>query len=369
MARAYLTLLALLIIVLPLQLPAAVLKIATLSPDGTSWMRSMRAAAEEIAKSTAGRVNLRFYPGGVMGNDASVMRKIRVGQLQGGAVTAGALAAVDKDVQVYSIPFLFRDLKEVDYVRGRMDARLLKGLERKGYASFGFAEGGFAYLMSRKPIKTLEELRARKVWSPEGDRIVLTAFESLDIAPVSLPVTDVLTALQTGLVDTVASPAVAAIALQWHTKVKYLTDEPLLYTYGLLVISNKAFKKLSRGDQKLVREVLTRTFRDIDHQDRKDGAEALSVLQRQGIGFVKPPPKDHSLCRFFGQWRPGCQLQDRRLVQMVCARRTGIRCILIGLRSGMMPRKVPTGIEHEEGPGAQSTKVQLGRVDIAHPCG
>jgi len=309
MAKTSRMLLALLILVLPAQLPAATLKIATLSPDGTSWMRSMRAAGDEIAKRTSGRVKLRFYPGGVMGNDASVMRKIRVGQLQGGAVTPGALAAVDKDLQVYSIPFLFRNLAEVDHVRRSMDARLMKGLERKGFVGFGFAEGGFAYLMSRKPIKTVDELRARKVWSPEGDRIVLTAFDAVGVSPVSLPITDVLTALQTGLVDTIASPAVGAIALQWHTKIKYLTYVPLLYTYGLLVISNKAFKKLSKGDQRLVRAVLNRTFRDIDRRNRKDSAQALSVLKRQGIGFVEPPPKD------LNRWRKTVDTAVQRLVR------------------------------------------------------
>ena len=292
MAKASVALLALLILMLPAQLPAANLKIATLAPDGTVWMRTMRAAGKEIAKRTDGRVKLRFYPGGVMGNDKSVMRKIRVGQLQGGAVTPGALDAVDKDLQVYSIPFLFRDLKEVDHVRRKMDARLMKDLEGKGFVGFGFAEGGFAYMMSRQPVKTVNDLKARKVWAPEGDRIVLTALESLGIAPVSLPIPDVLTALQTGLVDTIASPAVATIALQWHTRVKYLTEVPLLYTYGLLVISDKAFGKLTEVDQALVREVLGRTFRTIDGKNRKDNAQALAVMKKQGIGFVEPPPKD-----------------------------------------------------------------------------
>ena len=307
MAKPSVALLALLILAVPVQIPAATLKIATLSPDGTSWMRSMRAAGKEIAKRTKERVKLRFYPGGVMGNDASVMRKIRVGQLQGGAVTPGALAAVDKDVQVYSIPFLFRDLKEVDHVRRRMDARLMKGLQGNGFVGFGFAEGGFAYLMSRKPIKTVDELKRRKVWSPENDRVSLTAFESIGISPIPLPVTDVLTALQTGLVDTVASPAVGALALQWHTKVKYLTDVPLLYTYGLLVISNKAFKKLTKNDRKLVRDVLNRTFKAIDRQNRKDNMQALGILKRQGIGFVKPPAKD------LERWRQTVDTAVRRL--------------------------------------------------------
>jgi TRAP-type C4-dicarboxylate transport system substrate-binding protein len=187
---------------------------------------------------------------------------------------------------------MFRDLAEVDHVRRSMDSRLMTNLEAKGFIGFGFAEGGFAYLMSREPVTTVNELKARKAWAPEGDKLVLTAFESVGISPISLPVPDVHTALQTGLVDTVASPAVAAIALQWHTKVKYLTDVPLLYTYGLLVISKKAFDKLTEEDQDLVRQVLRKTFKAIDRQNRKDNVQALAVLKRQGIGFVEPPPKD-----------------------------------------------------------------------------
>lgn len=287
---------------------AQVIKIATLSPDGTSWMRAMRAAGDEITKGTQGRVELHFYPGGVMGNDQSVIRKIRAGQLQGGAVTAGALVGVDKDIQVYGIPFLFRDLQEVDLVRKRLDDTLLADLERKGFIGFGFAEGGFAYLLSTRPVKTIADLKAGKVWSPEGDTISLTAFESVGVAPVTLPLTDVLTALQTGLIDTVASSPTGAIALQWHTRVKYLTEVPLLYTYGILVITDQAFKKLSAPDQALMRQVLGRSFQRIDAQNRRDNEDALKALKQQGIDFLQPPPQD------LDGWRRTVDTAQQKLV-------------------------------------------------------
>ncbi len=326
MAKASRALAVALILLLPAPLPAATLKIATLSPDGTSWMRSMRAAGKEISKRSDGRVKLRFYPGGVMGNDKSVMRKIRVGQLQGGAVTPGALDAVDKDLQVYSIPFLFRDLKEVDHVRRKMDARLMKDLEGKGFVGFGFAEGGFAYMMSRQPVKTVNDLKARKVWSPEGDRIVLTALESLGIAPVSLPIPDVLTALQTGLVDTIASPAVAAIALQWHTKVKYLTEVPLLYTYGLLVISDKAFGKLSEEDQELVREVLNRTFKS--HRQPEPQGQRTGPCGAEKAGHrLRRATAQRSRALAAGPWTPRCSASNARVLLQGCGR-TGTQAAL-----------------------------------------
>jgi len=274
------------------QAQAITLKIATLAPDGTSWMEEMRRGADAISQRTEGRVELKFYPGGVMGNDKSVLRKIRAGQLQGGTVTVGGLAAVYPDGQIYSLPFSFRNYDEVDYVRGKMDDTIAADPKPCGFEILGIGEGGFAYLMSNKPVRTIEDLKQQKVWIPEGDTISQAAFESLGISPIPLPVIDVLTGLQTGLIDTVSVSPIGAIALQWHTRVKYLLDVPLAYTYGGLVIQCKVFEKLEAADQATVREILGETFRIIGARNRQDNTAALETLRNQGIQFVTPAPED-----------------------------------------------------------------------------
>ncbi|MCK5378444.1 MAG: TRAP transporter substrate-binding protein DctP, partial [Acidobacteria bacterium] len=112
---------------------AAQLKIATLAPDGSFWMTEMRQGAEDIEKATDGRVKLRIYPGGTMGNDQAVLRKMRIGQLHGGMMTGQSLAEVTSDLQLYGLPFLFKSYDEVDAVREQMDATLVQKLEAKGY--------------------------------------------------------------------------------------------------------------------------------------------------------------------------------------------------------------------------------------------
>jgi len=266
---------------------ATTFKIATLAPDGTSWMQEMRAGADEIKKRTAGRVEFRFYPGGIMGNDKSVLRKIRVGQLQGGALTGGGLADVLPEAQVYNLPFIFRDYAEVDYVRGKLDPILLQELEKAGYVGFGISEGGFAYLMSDAPVPGVAALKGHKIWVPEGDLISRTAFEATGVSPIPLPLTDVLTGLQTGLVDTVEATPTGAIALQWHTRVRNLTDIPLMYIYGTMVVKRSAFEKLSKADQKVVREVMGDIFQRLNKQNRADNNSALEALKAQGINFVR----------------------------------------------------------------------------------
>lgn len=264
------------------------LKIATLSPEGSQWMQKIQAGADEVARRTDNRVRFKFFPGGIMGNDKAVMRKIRIGQLHGGAVTPGILAHLYGDGVIYSLPLKFNSFQEVDYVRERMDPELKDGFEENGFVILGLAGGGFAYVMSNKPIRTTEDLRKQKVWIPSNDLTTAETLKIIGINPIPLPIAEVRTSLQTGLVDTIPAPPIAAIVLQWHAKVKYVTEIPLSYIYGILTVDGKAFRKLSSQDQQVVREVMGGVFEDIDNQNRRDTLDALAAMKNIGIEFIKP---------------------------------------------------------------------------------
>jgi TRAP-type transport system periplasmic protein len=262
------------------------IKIATVAPDGSRWMQQMRAGADEVNARTAGRVALKFYPGGVMGNDAQVLRKIRVGQLQGGAFTAGGLGERYGALNLYGIPLLFNSLDEIDAVRAEFDPEIAAGLDRAGFVTFGFIEGGFANLLSNEPISSVEDMRRKKVWVPEGDAISFLAMEAMGLSPSVLPVTDVLTGLQTGLIDITFASPVAALVLQWHTKVKYITELPISYSMGVFAIEKGAYSALSAEDQRVVREVMGRYIQGLDREAREDNRKAAEVLARSGLQTV-----------------------------------------------------------------------------------
>jgi TRAP-type C4-dicarboxylate transport system substrate-binding protein len=287
---------------------AAVLKIATLSPDGSGWMNEMRGAAKEIAEATAGRVTLKLYPGGVMGDDKAVLRKIRLGQLQGAALTGGSLTGSFTDVQLYNLPMIFEDLGEVDYVRSRMDAYIIDGLAANGYTALGIAEVGFAYAMSNVAETSVESARRQKVWVPDGDPGSVRTAEAFGIAPVPLTIADVLAGLQTGLINAVAMPPVGAVALQWHTQLRYLVDLPLMYVYGTFVLSNKSFEALDEADRKVVSEVLGRRLTAVDRMNRADHEAAFSALTKQGIEVLHPSPEETAV------WRQSAAAAVERLV-------------------------------------------------------
>jgi TRAP-type C4-dicarboxylate transport system substrate-binding protein len=265
---------------------AVKLKIATLLPDGTGLMKALRAAGKEIKSRTDGRVKMQFYPGGVMGNDKSVMRKIRVGQLHGAALSSGGVASFYPNAQVYSLPLTFRSTAEVDYVRQKLDPQLLAGIKKKGFISYGLMDTGFAYIMSNKEVRLISDLKGQRIWAPDTDKLSRAALDTVGIQPILLPLTDVQTGLQTGLIDTVTAPPIGAIALQWHTRVKYVTDLPLLFSYGTLMIKERALKRASKADQTIISEVMTKVAHDIDKQNRKDNIQAKEALHKQGIKYI-----------------------------------------------------------------------------------
>jgi TRAP-type C4-dicarboxylate transport system substrate-binding protein len=273
---------------LPLTLHATDLKLATVAPEGSGWMKELRAAGQQVRDRTAGRVNLKFYGGGIQGNDKKVLRKIRIGQLQGGMFTSNGLEERYPDILLYGLPMLFNSQDEVDYVRKKMDEKLTAGLQKAGFASYGFAGGGFAYFMSGKPVTGLADLRGQKIWVPEGDQTSFVAMESLSLSPVVLPITDVLTGLQTGLLDIVAAPPVGAIVLQWYTKTKYVTRQPLSYTLGVMVIDQGALKEVSAADQAVLREVMSALYARLDVENRVDNTKAEQALKVNGLQFVSP---------------------------------------------------------------------------------
>jgi TRAP-type C4-dicarboxylate transport system substrate-binding protein len=267
-------------------------KIATISPDGLSWMKKLRLGVKEIETRTEGRVKMKIYPGGVHGDDYTVLRKMRIGQLHGGGFAAGSLTRFYPDLQVYNLPLQFQSYDEVDFVRKKMDQRIVDGLEEGGISSFALTETGFAYLLSKTPITKVEDLQKLKAWVPDGDPISAQLLKSFNISPIPLNITDVLAGLQTGLINAVAVPPIVALALQWHNHVEYMMDLPLVYIYSMVAMDKKAFAKISDSDRAIVYEVMNKLFSEVDEENRVDNEKAYEALISQGIKVTTPAAED-----------------------------------------------------------------------------
>jgi len=273
-----------------------VLKLATLAPDGSAWMKTFHRINQELTSNTEGAVTMRAYPGGVMGDDQAVLRKMRIGQIHIAGLTGLGLGFILPDTQVLGTPFLFRNYREVDHVVTGVTETMEQGFLKQGFVLIGWSEIGFIYMMSNKAVGRLEDFQKAKVWVPEGDRMSQAVFAKAGVSPVPLTVPDILLALQTGLVDVVYNSPTAAIALQWFTKVKYITRVPLGYALGGVVITQKAYQKIPQEHRKTVGEIFLRNLVTLNAQTRKNNDEALRIMTQEGIQPVDLPSEE--LARF-----------------------------------------------------------------------
>lgn len=296
---------SLLLAVCSLPVGGATIKLATESPAGTVWMTLLREAGVAIERETSGRVELKIYPGGVMGDDATVMRKMRIGQLQAAILTTGTFGQIFPDVQLYNLPMRFASFAEVDYVRERLDGVLRQGLADKGFICPGFAEVGMAYAMSRRPVRSIGDAAGIKLWTPVGNVAAAKAITAFGISPVPLSIADVLAGLQTGLIDAVASPLVGALALQWHNQLDYVLDLPFMYIYAVMVLPERAFRRIDDADQEIVRRLLGEAVRAADAGNRADHHAVRDVLEQQGLEFIQPSAAE------VRQWKIGADAASR----------------------------------------------------------
>ena len=280
----------------PAEADPVTLKLATLAPEGSAWMKAFHRINEELTSKTEGAVTMRAYPGGVMGDDQAVLRKMRIGQIHIAGLTGLGLGFILPDTQILGTPFLFRNYREVDHVVTGVTGTIEQHFLKQGFVLIGWSEIGFIYMMSNKAVGRLEDLQSLKVWVPEGDRVGQAVFAKAGVSPVPLTVPDILLALQTGLVDVVYNSPTAAIALQWFTKVKYITRVPLGYALGGVVITQKAYQKIPQKHRKTVGEIFRRNLVTLNAQTRKNNEEALQIMIEEGIQPVDPTPEE--LARF-----------------------------------------------------------------------
>lgn len=190
------------------------IKFATVAPEGSTWMNVMREYDAAVRKESGGRVGFKIYGTSVQGDEKAVLRKIRVGQLQAGGFTGMAMGEIAPKVRILDSPFLFRTYQEVDLVYEQYDREFRKAFEEGGYVLLGWAEVGFVYVFTNTPIHKPQDLNSLRMWSWEGDPIAETLFRELDMNPIPLAITDVMTSLQTGLIDAFYTSPYAAVVLQ-----------------------------------------------------------------------------------------------------------------------------------------------------------
>ena len=290
MRRTWLLIVTLWLCVLPAQAADQyVLKFATLVPVGTTWMNILDEWAKQVAHDSGGRLTFKIYPGGVAGDEPDVLRKIRFGQLQGGAFTGHGIGLIYPAARILEMPFVFRDVQEIDYVRQQFNEEIAAGFRSHNFEQVGWLEFGFLRFFSREPLHSIDDLKTRRVWMWQGDAMAQAFFDAAKIEPVPLSIADVYTSLSTGLIDTVPAPPLAAIAMQWFTKTRYVTNIPIMDAMGALLIDADFYKKLPPDLQKLLKTTGTAVGERLITATRNDNDKSIEVLKKNGMKFTLNP--------------------------------------------------------------------------------
>ncbi len=263
------------------------IRLATLAPDGSSWMKILGKAAAEIETKTEKRVVIKYYPGGVQGDERDVVRKMNLGQLDGGAFTSVGLSMIDESIRVLELPRLFASAEELDYVADKMWPYFQAKFEKKGFRLQDRGEVGWIYILSKDEVKSVDSLKTMKVWLWGDDGLVKAMYTKLGVSGVPLGVPEVEPALTTGRINACYGSPLAAVALQWNTKVKYMTSLPLSFAIGATVVKLDSVKKMSDADQALVKKIAHNMSRTLRKQIRKDNESAKKQMQRKGVKITE----------------------------------------------------------------------------------
>jgi len=278
------------------------LRIATLAPPGSTWMKKLDRGSEAIKQKTGSRVSLQWYPGGTQGDERDFVRKMRMGQLDGAAVTAIGLSMIDPAIRVLEVPGLFRSVDEYDYVSNKMWPLFQKKFRAEGYILADRGEVGWFYFMSKTPIASLADLQGKKVWLWGDDIIMKTLYKQLgvkDAVPLGAPEVD--SALVSGRIAAIYGSPLAAVALQWSTKVRYWYDLKIGYSMGATVMTKKSFDKLSAADQRTTLKLMEKTGREIRKAVRRDNADAGKQMKQKGVHLAPASAAEQTKMETVGQ--------------------------------------------------------------------
>ncbi|HEX6791118.1 MAG TPA: TRAP transporter substrate-binding protein DctP [Candidatus Krumholzibacteria bacterium] len=283
------------------------IKLATLAPEGSTWMKAMHRIDDDVRAQTANRVGFKFFPGGVQGDEKDVIRKIRNGQVHGAGFTGFGLGSIVPETRVLELPFMFDNLEELDYVRKQTNDYYEKAFDEKGYALLGWTDVGFVYLFTRTPVKSPADMATSKWWIWSGDQLAEIFFRAFRIAPIPLAAPDVLTSLQTGVIDAVYASPLACVALQWYSRVKFMTDMPITHGISAVIVSKKSLTGVSEADLAIIRQATQKHLGDLTAKTRVQNNEAVAEIKKEGvqIAVVDPAARKEFADRGRAAWSDG----------------------------------------------------------------
>ena len=262
-------------------------KLASVVPEISIWANSLRQMSTEVSQQTGRRVTLTVFLGGSQGDEPTVLRKMRLDALQAAALTGIGLGSIDSAFNVFDVPFFFESYDELNAVTAALTPTLAKRLDAKGYVLVNWGNGGWTQIFTKKPVKTVDELKKSKLWTSAGNDRMVQWFKANGFEPRAMAMTDIMTGLTTGMVEAVPTTPIAALGYQWYKQTPNMLDIGLAPVVGATVVTKKAWNAISAADRSTILALAAGVQKRLEAEVPKTEAAAIAEMQRRGLTVTK----------------------------------------------------------------------------------
>jgi TRAP-type C4-dicarboxylate transport system substrate-binding protein len=263
------------------------IKLGTLAPNGSTWHELLKEMAERWSQASNGSVKLRIYAGGTQGNEGEMVRKMAVGQLQGAAVTTVGLHDISAEPQALTVPLMFDSAAELQKALPVLEPKLDVLLEKKGYVPLTWGAIGAIKLFCTRPFQTPAEAAGAKIFAWEGDPGSVKAWKAAGFNPVVLSSTDVITSLQTGMIECIPNVPLYVLTARLFEKAPYMIDVNWGWLVGATVVRKDAWEKIPADLRPRLLAISRELGQKVDLEVARLNTEAVAAMEKQGLKVVK----------------------------------------------------------------------------------
>ena len=266
---------------------ATTIKLASVVPDISIWANNLKQMGMEWSQQSGGRVAVTVFTGGSQGDESTVLRKMRLDALQAAALTGVGLGSIDSSFNVFDVPFFFESYEELNAVTEALTPTLAKRLDAKGFVLINWGNGGWTQVFTKKPVKTVAELKKAKLWTSAGNDRMVQWFKSNGFEPRAMAMTDIMTGLTTGLVEAVPTTPLAALAYQWYKQTPNMLDIGLAPVVGATVVTKKAWNAVPAADRPKLLASAAGVQKRLEADVPRAEAAAIAEMTRRGLVVTK----------------------------------------------------------------------------------
>jgi TRAP-type transport system periplasmic protein len=266
---------------------AQTIKLASVVPENSVWDKNLKQMGAEWSQATGGRVTVTVFAGGTQGDEATALRKMRLDALQAAALTGAGLGGIDPAFNLFNIPFFLESYDELNAVTSALTPTLTKRLDSKGFVFIGWGHGGWTQVFTKKPVKTVEELKKAKLWTSAGNDIMVQWFKANGFEPRAMAMTDIMTGLTTGMVEAVPTTPLAALLFQWYKQTPNMLDIGLAPVVGAVVVTKKAWNPIPAADRPKLMAAAAGLQQRLQDEVPKLDASSITEMTKRGLVVTK----------------------------------------------------------------------------------